>query len=135
MNISEAARYTGLSAKTLRYYEKIGLISPAPRSKSHYRIYAEQHLQQLRFIRQAKDLGFSLQECKELLALYNNANRKSADVRALVMDKINIINEKVDLLQQLRNHLETLMAACQGNEHPECAILNTLASMPVPEKA
>ncbi|GLX15121.1 Cu(I)-responsive transcriptional regulator [Pseudomonas straminea] len=126
MNIGQAAKHTGLSAKMIRYYEAIGLLPSAGRSESGYRQYGEDDLQRLRFIRRARDLGFSLAESGRLLALWHDRERASADVKALAVEHIEALNGKIAELEALRDTLQTLVDHCQGDNRPDCPILEDL---------
>lgn len=126
MNIGQAAKHTGLSAKMIRYYEAIGLLPSAGRSESGYRQYGEDDLQRLRFIRRARDLGFSLAESGRLLALWYDRERASADVKALAVEHIDALNGKIAELEALRDTLQTLVDHCQGDHRPDCPILEDL---------
>lgn len=128
MNIGQAAKHTGLSAKMIRYYEAIGLLPSAGRSESGYRQYGEDDLQRLRFIRRARDLGFSLAESGRLLALWHDRERASADVKALARDHINELNRKIAELAGLRDTLQELVEHCHGDHRPDCPILRDLES-------
>lgn len=127
MNISQAAKHTGLSNKTIRYYEDIGLVTPATRSANGYRKYGEQQLKELRFVHHARELGFTLDECRELLALYNDRSRKSADVKAIAKNRIADINQKMLQLQTMKDSLTKLVDCCHGNDRPDCPILDGLS--------
>ena len=128
MNISQAAQKTGLTSKTIRYYESIGLIQPASRQANGYRNYSELHLRELRFVAHARDMGFTLEECRELLGLYRDKSRRSADVKALTREKIDDINHKIRALETMRDSLMNLSDCCHGDERPDCPILDNLAS-------
>ena len=127
MNISQAAKHTGLSSKTIRYYESIGLISPASRGANGYRLYGEKQLKELSFVHQARDLGFTLDECRELLTLYNDRSRKSADVKTIARSRIEDINQKILQLQTMKDSLTKLVDCCHGNDRPDCPILDGLS--------
>lgn len=126
MNIGQAAKHTGLSAKMIRYYEAIGLLPSAGRSDSGYRQYGDDDLQRLRFIRRARDLGFSLAESGKLLALWHDRERASADVKALAIEHIDALNGKIIELEALRDTLQNLVDHCQGDHRPDCPILQDL---------
>ena len=128
MNIGQAARSSGLSAKMIRYYESIGLLKAAHRSDSGYRLYGAEDLHTLAFIKRSRDLGFSLEEVSKLLPLWQDRQRASADVKALARQHIVQLNQKIDELASLRDTLEELVEHCQGNERPDCPILKDLAS-------
>ena len=127
MNISKASDATGLTAKTIRYYESIGLVTPAARRDNGYRDYDESHVRELRFVSHARELGFSLEECGELLGLYNSDSRRSADVKALAVARIRDIEQKINQLQAMRESLKTLASCCHGDDRPDCPILDNLA--------
>lgn len=128
MNIGAAAKASGLSAKMIRYYESIGLLHAAGRSANGYRHYSPAELQQLSFIKRARLLGFTLEEVGKLLALWQNGQRASSDVKALAAVHISELNEKIAELVGLRDSLQELMHNCHGDEHPDCPILQELAS-------
>ena len=127
MNISQAAQQTGLSSKTIRYYESIDLVHPASRGDNGYRIYRDKQVRQLQFVHQSRELGFTLEECRELLGLYNNDARKSADVKAMTLEKIADIDEKLHQLQTMRDSLAQLTECCNGDDRPDCPIIERLA--------
>lgn len=128
MNIGEAAKQTGLSAKMIRYYESIGLIVPSGRSANGYRHFDKPDLHRLAFIRRSRDLGFSLEEIGKLLALWQDNQRASADVKRLAGTHIEDLNRKIEELVGLRNTLQELVSACHGDDRPDCPILKDLAS-------
>lgn len=127
MNIGAAAKASGLSAKMIRYYESIGLLQAAERSANGYRHYSPLELQQLSFIKRARDLGFTLEEVAKLLALWQDRQRASADVKALAAEHIDDLNRRISELVGLRDSLQELMHSCHGDERPDCAILQKLA--------
>jgi MerR family copper efflux transcriptional regulator len=129
MNIGQAADASGVSAKMIRYYESIGLIAAANRTDSGYRQYTENEVQTLRFIKRARDLGFSIERIKTLLGLWDDRGRKSADVKKLARQYIAELDEDIAKLQSIRNELEHLVHCCQGNNRPECPILDELAAL------
>lgn len=128
MNIGQAARHSGLSTKMIRYYESIGLLKPATRSDSGYRLYQPQDLHSLAFIKRSRDLGFSLEEVGKLLTLWQDRQRASADVKALAVQHIDELNRRIEELVSLRDTLSELAAHCQGNNRPDCPILKDLAN-------
>ena len=128
MNIGQAAKNSGLSAKMIRYYESTGLLKPAHRSDSGYRLYASEDLHTLAFIKRSRDLGFSLEEVGKLLTLWQDRQRASADVKALARQHIVELNQKIDELASLRDTLQELVEHCHGDDRPDCPILKDLAS-------
>ena len=128
MNIGQTSRASGLSAKTIRYYDDIGLVEPARRGNG-YRAYSDGHLHNLRFLARARSLGFSIEECRRLLSLYEDRDRASADVKKMTQAHIASIEEKIAQLEGMRTTLAGLVAACHGDERPACPILDDLAGM------
>lgn len=128
MNIGQAAKNSGLSAKMIRYYESIGLLEAAHRTDSGYRIYNEKDLHTLAFIKRSRDLGFSLEEVGKLLTLWQDRGRASADVKGLARQHIDELNQKIAELTGLRDTLQDLVAHCQGDHRPDCPILRDLES-------
>jgi MerR family transcriptional regulator, copper efflux regulator len=126
MNIGEVAAATGLPAKTIRYYESAGLIEPA-RTGGNYRLYDERDVATLRFIHQARDLGFSVKEVAALVALWRDKRRASGDVRRLAAAHLRDIDERIADLQRIRRTLVGLMERCHGDHRPDCPILDELA--------
>jgi len=126
MNIGEAAESSGLPAKTIRYYEDIGLVV-ADRRGNGYRDYAEEHVHKLRFIQRARSLGFTVDECRNLLSLYEDRNRASAEVKQLAEARLADIDLKIAELRGMRAALSELIDACRGDHRPDCPILNDLA--------
>ena len=126
MNISVAADRSGLPPRTIRYYEDIGLVRPQRRD-NNYRDYSDRDLHTLRFMQRARGSGFSIQECRNLLALYEDHNRASADVRALAQRRIADMDRKIAELQSLRATLGHLVDACHGDDRPDCPIIDDLA--------
>ena len=126
MNIGAASDHSGLPAKTIRYYEEIGLIRPG-RALNGYRDYSENDLHKLAFLQRARNLGFSIEECRQLLALYEDASRASSDVKDLAEQKIAEIDQKMHELEQLRKTLGHLVKHCHGDDRPDCPVLITLA--------
>ncbi|MGD8176809.1 Cu(I)-responsive transcriptional regulator [Marinimicrobium sp. ARAG 43.8] len=132
MNIGEAARRCGLGNKTIRYYETLGLVVPK-RSANGYRDYRDEDVVQLRFLQHCRSVGFSLDECRELLTLYRDPNRRSAEVKALVMSHVEQVEAQLEQLEAMRTTLLAMANQCQGDEHAECAIIDSLAR-PMPFK-
>lgn len=126
MNIGQAADATGLPTKTIRYYEDIGLVTPA-REHNGYRRFGDEDIHRLSFIQRARSLGFSVDECRLLLSLYEDEHRESAAVKALALQKIDEIDQKLDELKSLRATLKLLADTCQGNNRPECPIIEDIA--------
>ena len=127
MNIGDAATASGVSAKMIRHYEKIGLIQPAERTESGYRVYDQNDVHTLRFIRRARNLGFSVAGIQELLALWRNRERASADVKALAREHLETLYAKVAEIQGMIDSLEHLVSACSDDRRPDCPILGDLA--------
>ncbi|HAI28008.1 MAG: Cu(I)-responsive transcriptional regulator [Thalassospira sp.] len=126
MNISDAATECGLPAKTIRYYEDIGLVSPG-RLANGYRDYDENDLHKLRFLQRARGLGFSVEDCRVLLSLYEDRNRASSDVKEIAKTHLAEIERKIAELQSLRDTLSDLVQSCHGDDRPNCPIINDLA--------
>ncbi|KWV59984.1 MULTISPECIES: Cu(I)-responsive transcriptional regulator [Rhizobium] len=126
MNIGQASEHSGLAPKTIRYYEDIGLIRP-DRGGNGYRDYAEADVHKLRFLQRSRGLGFSVEECRQLLALYEDKSRASSDVKELTQAKLTEIDRKIRELTELRRTLEHLVHACHGNDRPDCPILEELS--------
>jgi MerR family copper efflux transcriptional regulator len=126
MNIGEAARASGVPAKTIRYYEAAGLIATANRSIGGYRVYTQADVFTLRFIRRARDLGFSIERIRRLLDLWQDKSRASRDVKRLALDHIAEIRAKVAAMTSMRDAVQELADACDGDERPECPILRDL---------
>ena len=127
MNISDVAARTGLPPKTIRYYEDIGLIRPA-RAANGYRSFSAQDAHKLAFLGRARGLGFSIEECRTLLALYEDKRRASADVKVLAEEHLAAIEDKIAQLQSMHTTLKHLIGACAGDDRPDCPILRDLAS-------
>ena len=128
MNIGQASDASGVNAKMIRYYESIDLISAASRTGSGYRQYAEKDVQTLRFIKRSRELGFSIERIKTLLSLWGDGARHSSDVKKLARQYIAELDQDIEKLQSIRNELKHLADCCQGDEKPDCPILDGLAS-------
>lgn len=126
MNIGDAARASGVSAKMIRYYEQTGLIPPADRTASGYRDYSETDVHMLRFIRRSRDLGFSVAEINDLLGLWRDRSRQSADVKRIALARIEDLRRKIDEMEQMAATLEHLASCCAGDNRPDCPILADL---------
>ena len=126
MNIGRASEMSGLPAKTIRYYEDIGLVAP-DRGENNYRDYSQDHVSKLQFVQRARSLGFSIEECRQLLALYEDRNRASADVKAIASAKIDMIEQKITELRAMQMTLTHLVDHCHGDNRPDCPILKDLA--------
>lgn len=127
MNIGEASKSSGISAKMIRYYESIGLISPAGRTDSGYRVYSDHDLHTLHFVRRARDLGFSVEQMNELLALWKDRSRASADVKRIALEHVQELERKAEALRDMAATLKHLAEHCQGNDRPDCPILEGLS--------
>jgi Cu(I)-responsive transcriptional regulator len=127
-NIGEAAKASGVSAKMIRHYESIGLTGAARRTDSGYRVYMEQDVRVLQFIHRGRELGFSLDQIAELLALWQDKDRASCDVRTLALQHIEELDRKIAQMQSMRQTLEQLARSCHGDNRSECPILEDLAS-------
>jgi len=126
MNMKAASSATGLPAKTIRYYEEIGLVSPA-RGDNGYRSFSETDLHKLAFLARSRSLGFSLDDCRQLLSLYDDDERSSADVRDLAVRHIADVDRKLGELKEIRRVLSKLVSACEGNHRPDCPIMDSLS--------
>lgn len=126
MNIGEASEHSGLPVKTIRYYEDIGLVRPL-RSENGYRDFVDTDLQRLKFLQRARSLGFSIDECRELLSLYEDRNRASADVKEITRAKIREVDRKIEELRSLKKVLSQLVTACHGDDRPDCPIIDDLS--------
>lgn len=126
MNIGEAAHASGVSAKMVRYYESIGLMAPAARAANRYRAYSDADVHTLRFIRRARDLGFSIEQIRRLVGLWRDAHRSSAEVKAIALEHIAGLERKIVELQSMAAALEALVSHCHGDHRPECPILDDL---------
>jgi len=126
-NIGEAAKASGVSAKMIRHYEAIGLIEAARRTDAGYRLYSEREVQVLQFIHRSRVLGFSLEQIRVLLALWQDKQRASKDVRAMARQHIAELDEKIAAMQAMRRTLEQLATKCHGDDRPDCPILDDLS--------
>ncbi|RQO55660.1 Cu(I)-responsive transcriptional regulator [Paucibacter sp. KBW04] len=126
-NIGEAAARSGVSAKMLRHYESLGLLPKVARTESGYRLYSEREVHTLRFIRRARDLGFSMAEIADLLKLWQNRRRSSADVKRIAQTHIADLERRLAEMTAMKNSLQQLVHCCHGDERPDCPILEGLA--------
>lgn len=127
MNIGEAAKASGVSAKMIRHYETIGLLPRAQRSSGNYRVYGPQEVHNLRFIHRARSLGFPLETIRELLALWRNRQRSSAQVKKLALAHVETLETKIAEMQEMAATLKNLAHHCHGDHRPDCPILEQLA--------
>lgn len=128
MHIGSVAKKSGIAAKTIRYYESIGLIESAERTESGYRVYGQRDVETLRFIQRARGLGFSVADVGNLLALWRDKLRASAQVKALATRHVEEIDLKIAELRAMRDALDDLVQRCHGDDRPDCPILTNLAS-------
>ena len=126
MNINEVAKRTKLTPKAIRFYEEKGLITPPTRAINGYRTYDQVHIEELNLLHQARQVGFSLPECKDLLELYKNPHRRSADVKARTLTRIGEIDKQIAQLQSIRALLSDLAEQCPGDDSEHCPIINGL---------
>ena len=124
MNIGEAARASGVSAKTIRYYESIGLIPRPSRSESGYRSFVQMDIDTLRFVQRARSLGFSVKDVARLLDLWRDRSRVSSAVKTLATEQLGEIDRKIDELRSMRDTLEHMAKQCHGDQRPDCPILD-----------
>lgn len=129
MIISEVARESGVSPKTIRYYEQVGLIGPAQRGANGYRLYDQRAVEVLRFVKRARDLGFTVEEVGELLALWNDPDRAAAEVKAVAARHLERIEAKLRELEALRRTVDDLVHRCHGSDRPDCPILDDLTGL------
>jgi MerR family copper efflux transcriptional regulator len=127
MNISDVAKRTGLTRKAIRFYEEKGLVTPPLRAENGYRSYGQKHLEELTLLRQARQVGFTLEECGELVALFNNPARHSADVKARTLKKVADIERHIAELRKMREKLMSLAESCPGDDSADCPIINNLS--------
>ncbi len=128
MNIGEAAKTSGLPVKTIRYYDEIGLVTPKVRSEGGYRQYTLTELSKLIFVRRTRAFGFTIDEARELLSLYEDKSRSSADVKRIASSRLDEITRRMTELNALRTELEHLVDACRGDDRPDCPILSGLSA-------
>jgi Cu(I)-responsive transcriptional regulator len=126
--IGTAARRAGISARMVRHYESLGLISGVARTDSGYRQYTESDVHTLHFIRRSRDLGFSMEEIAELLGLWRDRSRASSQVKRIAQDHIDDLSERIAQMQSMQRTLQILVSCCQGNDRPDCPILDDLAA-------
>lgn len=127
MNIGAAAKASGVSAKMIRHYESVGLLPEAARTDSGYRQYADRDISTLRFVRHSRDLGFSIEQIRELLGLWHNRRRPSRQVKALAQAHLRELDAKLAELEAMKGALEHLIVCCAGDERPDCPIIEGLA--------
>jgi MerR family copper efflux transcriptional regulator len=127
MNIGQAAAASGITAKMIRHYESVGLIRQSARNVSGYRTYTETDVHTLRFIKRARSLGFSLEQIGDLLSLWQDAGRASADVKAIALEHVAELEKRIAELSEMRDTLTHLAACCHGDQRPDCPILQGLA--------
>jgi MerR family gold-responsive transcriptional activator of gol and ges genes len=127
MNIGSLSKSSGVNAKLIRHYESIGLIPRASRSPSGYRVYSENDVQFLRFVKRARSLGFSMKEIKKLLGLWRNKSRASKEVKAMALSHIKELEAKIAEMREMAENLKSLAKSCHGDSLPDCPILNDLA--------
>lgn len=127
LTIGEAARSAGISARMVRHYESLGLLAAVARTDSGYRQYTQADVHTLHFIRRSRDLGFSMEEIAELLALWHDRSRASSQVKRIAQSHIDDLSERIASMQAMQRSLQTLVSCCKGNERPDCPILDDLA--------
>lgn len=127
MNIGEAARASGVNAKMIRYYESTGLVPVAQRSENGYRVYSEPDVHTLRFIKRARDLGFSVAQIEQLVQLWQDQDRSSAEVKRVALEHIRELQQKITELEAMKRTLVHLAEHCHGDHRPECPIIDDLA--------
>ena len=128
MNIGEAAAASGVTAKMIRYYESIGLVAPSGRTQSNYRVYSQEDVHTLRFVKRARSLGFSMAETSALLALWRDKSRASADVKQFATKHIVDLEAKIEELGSMVRTLKHLVGHCHGDSRPDCPILDDLSA-------
>jgi Cu(I)-responsive transcriptional regulator len=135
MNIGQAAEASGVTAKMIRYYESIGLIEAPARTEAGYRVYDAHDIHALRFVKRARNLGFSIEETAELLALWRDKSRASADVKTFAMKHVHNLEAKIAELQAMTRTLRHLASHCHGDTRPDCPILDDLATLGAAEES
>lgn len=135
ITIGEAAERSGVSAKRIRHYESIALIDPAERSAGGYRLYEARQVEELGFIRRARDLGFSIEQITDLLALWRDRERSSADVKRLAQQHVEALEARIEELQAMAGALKHLARTCHGDDRPDCPIIEGLAGAPAAPRA
>ena len=128
MNIGEAARESGVTAKMIRYYESVDLLAPTARTDAGYRVYGRREIHTLRFIRQARHLGFSIDDIRKLLALWQDRSRASSEVKAMALHHVADLERRIVELSEMRDTLTHLADHCHGDSRPDCPILEGLAT-------
>lgn len=128
MNVGQAATKSGLPVKTVRYYADIGLVEPLGRSNAGYRIYGDAEISKLVFIRRARAFDFSINDCRDLLGLYQDKSRSSRDVKKMALKRLEQIDEKLNELNKLRDELARVATECRGDNRPDCPILNSFSA-------
>lgn len=134
MNIGQAANVSGVSAKMIRYYERIGLVTSAARSAGNYRMYGETDIHTLRFIGRARAMGFSMAQIRELLGLWQNKRRASATVKAIAIQRIQELDARIAALSGMRDTLLYLSRHCEGDDRPACPILDEISRATQPQR-
>jgi len=132
MNIGEAARLSGVSAKMVRHYEALGLLPSVPRTDSGYRQYGDGEIHTLRFIKRSRELGFSMDEIAQLVGLWRNRRRASAQVRRIAQKHADDLAQRIESMQAMQRTLSALIDGCHGDERPDCPILDDLGGLPAP---
>lgn len=135
MNIGKAAAASGVTAKMIRHYEGIGLIRSVAREASNYRVYSVEDVRQLRFVRRARSLGFSIERIRGLLRLWSDRNRCSSEVKAIALAHVEELDRKIGQMREMADELHALAHACDGDDRPDCPILRSLEGAPVPDRA